>query len=267
MHFKLCYDCGDKMPLDKKGLYCDKCRRNIRININKRTNNNETQKVYNKSIWRKVKAEALKRSNHMCEVCRVKGKVTPADHVHHIIKVSDGNSSTHYNLDNLIAVCAKCHNKVEGMNMKSLVEYLRELSDMKDVNARLKIIYGPPCSGKTTYVKEHMKPGDIVIDMDYIKHALTYSDIHSEVDKDTLQYMFRLRKLMLNNPKPNSTTWLITTSKEYKDKYPFIDEEEIVIFKSKDDLYRLIDNDDTRKNKLIWKDIVDRWFDNNPDFI
>lgn len=36
----------------------------------------------------------------------------------------------------------------------------------------LTVITGPPCSGKTTYLNEHAKPGDIRIDFDVIAQAL-----------------------------------------------------------------------------------------------
>lgn len=37
----------------------------------------------------------------------------------------------------------------------------------------IQIVTGPPCSGKTTYVKERAKPNDVIIDMDVIALALT----------------------------------------------------------------------------------------------
>jgi hypothetical protein len=36
----------------------------------------------------------------------------------------------------------------------------------------LTIVVGPPCSGKSTYVKTHAKPGDITIDFDTLAQAL-----------------------------------------------------------------------------------------------
>ena len=43
----------------------------------------------------------------------------------------------------------------------------------------LVVVYGPPGSGKTTYVNEHRKPGDVVIDMDALCVALGSPDTHS----------------------------------------------------------------------------------------
>lgn len=38
--------------------------------------------------------------------------------------------------------------------------------------AVLTVVMGAPCSGKSTYVREHAKPGDIVIDFDVLAQAL-----------------------------------------------------------------------------------------------
>lgn len=40
------------------------------------------------------------------------------------------------------------------------------------------VITGPPCSGKTTYARQHAKPGDIIIDFDLIAQALGSPDPH-----------------------------------------------------------------------------------------
>lgn len=36
----------------------------------------------------------------------------------------------------------------------------------------LTVVTGPPCSGKTTYVREHARDGDIIIDFDNLAEAL-----------------------------------------------------------------------------------------------
>jgi hypothetical protein len=42
----------------------------------------------------------------------------------------------------------------------------------------LTVVMGAPCSGKSTYVREHAKPGDIVIDFDVLAQALGSPDPH-----------------------------------------------------------------------------------------
>lgn len=39
------------------------------------------------------------------------------------------------------------------------------------------VVTGPPCGGKSTYVSEHARTGDIIVDMDRIALALTTDDV------------------------------------------------------------------------------------------
>lgn len=41
------------------------------------------------------------------------------------------------------------------------------------------VVTGPPCSGKTTYVREHASPGDVVVDLDALAQALGSPDPHN----------------------------------------------------------------------------------------
>ena len=40
------------------------------------------------------------------------------------------------------------------------------------------LIYGSPCSGKSTYIKEHLKRGDLVCDVDLIYGAISGQNTH-----------------------------------------------------------------------------------------
>lgn len=40
------------------------------------------------------------------------------------------------------------------------------------------LIYGSPCSGKSTYIKEHMKRGDLICDVDLIYGAISGQMLH-----------------------------------------------------------------------------------------
>lgn len=40
------------------------------------------------------------------------------------------------------------------------------------------LIYGSPCSGKSTYIKEHIQSGDIVCDVDRLYSAISFNEEH-----------------------------------------------------------------------------------------
>lgn len=52
------------------------------------------------------------------------------------------------------------------------------------------VVTGPPCSGKSTYVQDHAKPGDITIDFDALATALGSSSSHGH---DPLVWNLTLR--------------------------------------------------------------------------
>ena len=51
----------------------------------------------------------------------------------------------------------------------------------------IEIVTGPPCGGKSTYINERAKPGDIVIDMDRIALALTTEGTEPFTYSDTVR--------------------------------------------------------------------------------
>jgi hypothetical protein len=46
----------------------------------------------------------------------------------------------------------------------------------------LTVITGPPCSGKTTYARQHAKPGDVIIDFDTLAQAVGSPVTHGHDD-------------------------------------------------------------------------------------
>lgn len=73
-------------------------------------------------------------------------------------------------------------------------------------------VIGPPCSGKTTYVREHAGPEDVVVDVDALARALgsveqfDHDDSHltaAVVARDAVVAGFR--------PAAGCTVWIIAT--------------------------------------------------------
>lgn len=124
--FKMCSMCKSMIPLSTKGQYCSKCQSQRYKEKSEYRNKNrpDIQKVYNKSRYRKAKAECMKNANGLCEVCYHYGIKKLAGKTHHIVKVADGNDNTHYNVNNLVAVCSECHKKIEGLSREQLINIL-----------------------------------------------------------------------------------------------------------------------------------------------
>lgn len=74
------------------------------------------------------------------------------------------------------------------------------------------VVTGPPCSGKTTHISRHAKPGDVVIDYDLIAVALGSPDSHDHPDH--IRFIARQArhaaiKAALNAARGGATVWII----------------------------------------------------------
>ncbi len=76
--------------------------------------NPEISKKYNSIKWRKTRKIKLLSVNGLCERCLKKELYSPAIIVHHREYINESNfmiDEVFYNLDNLEALCLKCHNE------------------------------------------------------------------------------------------------------------------------------------------------------------
>jgi len=73
----------------------------------------ERMKIYNSQRWRDLRAWKMV-CNPLCEKCERKGKVTPADDVHHVISFMSTDDPVErlrlaLDFDNLMSLCDWCH--------------------------------------------------------------------------------------------------------------------------------------------------------------
>lgn len=78
-------------------------------------------KFYHSKAWQAIRHEALMRDQYTCVICRSHGVYTFASTVHHIMPLR-ADMSLKTCLDNLITVCAHCHNQLHTEKRKNLSE-------------------------------------------------------------------------------------------------------------------------------------------------
>lgn len=87
-----------------------------------RSNRHSTSKVdwfYGTRDWRKCSLDYLRSQQYLCERCRNRGEIVPAEIVHHIVHLTPANvhdANVSLNWSNLMAVCRKCHGELHGKN-------------------------------------------------------------------------------------------------------------------------------------------------------
>lgn len=130
----------------------------------------------------------------------------------------------------------------------------------------IKVIHGPPCAGKTTYVKNNISSNDIVYDYDAISQALTYSQYQKTDYNFAHKYTLACRKVLLNKFKNDSeidTAFLISTevSEKLKEYLSDCNPEYIEMKTSKEECYNNLEKDNNRQDKDAWRIKIDEYFE------
>jgi len=224
---------------------------------------------YKSKEWRKVSAAYMSSKYYICERC---GK--PAKICHHRIWLNADNVNDPeiaLNMDNLEALCMECHNK-EHIG-KSYYRRGPEETHFDENGNLVKesvvfIVCGAPASGKTTYVREHKREGDLVFDLDMICSALigepeTYYFDHMPV----LDAALSIRDTVYDHVERRLGSWgraWIITSNPDRDYCKYLASrlraEIVELDTTEEECLRRIEADDRRKNKRQFADLVRDWY-------
>jgi hypothetical protein len=154
------------------------------------------QQFYASQKWIRFRSAIIAERGLVCEQC---GRViaTPKDvTLHHtpialtIDNVDDVMISL--NPDNVKLICRDCHNK----------EHKRFGKVIKQVY----IVYGCPCSGKTSYVTQFKERNDIVVDMDRLYEAITLLPAYDKPDQ-LISNIIGVYNYLIDNVKTRFGRW------------------------------------------------------------
>ena len=116
---------------------------------------------------------------------------------HHIIELNDRNvsdASISLNPENIMLVHHRCHNKIHQKLCTT---------DRRAVY----LVYGAPCSGKSSFVRENMEQGDLIVDVDSIWQCISGCDRYIKPARLNA-CAFVLRDTLLEQVRYRTGKWL-----------------------------------------------------------
>jgi len=162
--------------------------------------------------WRKIRDSVMLRDQGLCQVCLSNGRTRLAAEVDHITRKADGGTD---DVENLQAICRECHRlktAVEQLPDQQWTSFYPEWIPKPAIPVT--VVAGPPGSGKSKYVEDRAKPGDLVLDVDVIA-AEAYGLKLYEASYEQRTAAVRVRNKLLAGLNENTQykrCWLIVTA-------------------------------------------------------
>lgn len=139
-----------------------------------------------------ARARRLK-AHPFCVECARDGIQRLTDEIDHVHSLALGGTDTDDNVQGLCSFHHAVKTAVEGASAAGAATHPEWLLPAR---VPLTIVVGPPCGGKSTYVKAHAEPGDCIIDLDEIAAVLS-PGWDGRWNKALLDHAMRSRNAML----------------------------------------------------------------------
>ena len=233
------------------------------------------KKIYKSKKWKECREMILKKYHGLCVECGA-----PGEEVHHKVfldALNCNDSNIVYGEENLILLCRDCHfekhretnpldrNFRKPIRLTNNQTYFDDNGEIKQ--CKRYIVYGSPGSGKSTYVKEHMLEGDLVVDLDLIKQAISLKSKTNAPDNlinVALAMRETIYRLISNKEVDAKNTWIIAALPKKHEREQLADRLGADLIFINKDIHTCIEhamNHSERSDKELQKYIIQRWFE------
>ncbi|GAA0313730.1 hypothetical protein GCM10008967_00270 [Bacillus carboniphilus] len=212
---------------------------------------------YASDEWITLRLQLINKRGNECERCH---KIIPKSRDiigHHTIELTPENVHDRMislNSDKIELVCFDCHNKEHKR-----FGYSGE--------RKVYVVYGPPMSGKKTFVRQNMSRGDLVVDMDNLYAAVSLLPEYDKPD-NLFTNVIGIHNKLIDNIKTRfgkwNDAWIIGG---YADRYKRerlaedLGAELVFCNVNKDECLRRLELDEEKKyRKDEWKGYIEKWF-------
>lgn len=213
---------------------------------------------YASEKWTTLRLQLINERGNRCDHCKEIISRSKDLIGHHTIELTPENVHDvmiSLNPELIEIVCFDCHNKEHKR-----FGYQSE--------RQVFLVYGPPMSGKSTFVRENVKRGDLIVDMDQLYSAVSMLPYYDKPD-NLFTNVIGVHNQLLDNIKTRlgkwNNAWVIGG---YADRYKrnkLADElgaELIFCDVSKEECLRRLDVDEDRMyRKDEWRGYINKWFD------
>ena len=132
------------------------------------------------------------------------------------------------------------------------------------------VVYGPPCGGKSTYIKDHAGENDAIWDFDAVLCAITTREYHTTDDHPAKQIVGRLREDLIDHLSFYGTIDSLWLQCRWPTDYILgllkdCEVEQIPAVPTKDECLERLKKDETRPDKEAWEEIIEQWYEEHGE--
>lgn len=167
---------------------------------------------HSSSRWRRKAVAIKKRDDYLCQLCKRNGRLKDGQEVHHIYP-ANSYPELGFKNENLITLCTVCHNKMHNRNHDSLTDLGKSLQNWSLQDVKVINVFGSPCSGKSSWVKDNAGRNDLIFDWDSLAEVMTINNRYDHHPSliDYLMYMRESFLEVLEREEVFDNAYVITT--------------------------------------------------------